>query len=214
MYFRIFAHFASRVTLAVTLTSSRPCYCSAEVILLLTVFSLLVHLLFAYFALFRFLSRISSRHTRCHTQSDMCLARLGSSRLVSAIFRLISAVFTYFRFFTFLHDIAFLFGSSLYFTSFRMHFADLGSMLSQPYSLFRLGQVSCQWPHAMKIMCFGFLFFFNLFNSITSGQSYSFIVMLHFIVLFVPIYYSFCFQFISHDLVLYIFSLQKPLYLL
>ena len=56
-----------------------------------------------------------------------------------------------------------------------------------------------------EIMCFGFLFLFNLFNSITLGPSYSFIVRLHFIVSFVPIYYSFCVCLISYVFIFYFF---------
>ena len=82
-------------------------------------------------------------------------------------------------------------------------------MLSQPYSLFWLGQVSCQWPHAMRNHVLR-LFVFIQFSYF--GLIICFIVMLHFIVLLVPIYFSFCVRFISHDLVLCTFSLQKPVY--
>ena len=53
-YFRIFARFGSRVTLAVTLLSSRWHYCSGKVILLFTFISFLFHLLFCFS--FRFFS--------------------------------------------------------------------------------------------------------------------------------------------------------------
>ena len=78
MYFRIFAHFASRVTLAVMLTSSRPCYCSAEVILLLTVFSLLVHLLFCLFRFFRFCHAFPGV-TRNVTHRAICVSLVSAS---------------------------------------------------------------------------------------------------------------------------------------
>jgi hypothetical protein len=85
-YFRIFAHFASCVTLAVTLTSSRPCYCSAEVILLLTVFSLLVHLLFCLFRFFfAFVTHFLASHAMSHTE-----------RYVSRSYRLVLASLGYF----------------------------------------------------------------------------------------------------------------------
>ena len=46
---------------------------------------------------------------------------------------------------------------------------------------------------------------FCLFNSITSGPLYFFIVMFHFIVFLVSIYYSFCVCFISYIFVCYSF---------
>ena len=65
-YFRIFARFGSRVTLAVTLLSSRWHYCSGEVILLFTFISFLSHLLFCFLLVF-----FAFRHTVARVTADV-----------------------------------------------------------------------------------------------------------------------------------------------
>ena len=65
-YFRIFAHFGSCVTLAVTLLSSRWHCCSGEVILLFTFISFLSHLLFCFLLAF-----FVFRHTVARVTADV-----------------------------------------------------------------------------------------------------------------------------------------------
>ena len=101
LYFRIFAHFTSHVTLSVTVSSSQTPQCTAEAILLIAACHLGCLLLFRFFASFRFLSCIFSCHMRRHTWSDMphtLFAHLGSSRLY---FWLLSVIFSHTHFFIF-----------------------------------------------------------------------------------------------------------------
>ena len=65
-----------------------------------------------------------------------------------------------------------------------------------------LEQKKLRSPYAMRNHV---LRLFCLFNSITSGPLYSFIVMFLFIVFLVPIYYSFCVCFTSYIFVCYSF---------
>ena len=71
LYFRIFAHFGSRVTLTVTLLSSQCYYCSAEVILLFSAFDFN----FAFLLLLCLLSHSCSHHGWCHGRSNSHFCR-------------------------------------------------------------------------------------------------------------------------------------------
>jgi len=110
LYFRICAYFESHVTLPVTVLRSRLRYCSAEVILWLSVCSFFYFTCYFAFSLISlFVTRFLVSHEMSHTERCVSLI-LAYSRLVSADFGYRLATYVSIHFLTFLHFIAFHFG--------------------------------------------------------------------------------------------------------
>ena len=154
-----------------------------------TFISFLFHLLFCFlFAFFAF------RHTVARVTADVTAEVSAEAISTFADLSEIS-LFCYFLFL--FHFIIFSFCEFCFYSHAK-------PSARQPWpklALVILGQLSLQVtsgseqkklcsPHAMRNHV---LRLFCLFNSITSGPLYFFIVMFHFIVFLVPIYYSFVF---------------------
>ena len=125
-YFQIFAHFGSRVTLAVTLLSSRWHCCSGEVILLFTFISFLSHLLFSFlFAFFAF------RHTVACVTADVTAEVSAEAISTFADLSEIS-LFCYFLFFVSLYYF-WLFVSFVFILSRSLVLGSLGRSSHLPF---------------------------------------------------------------------------------
>ena len=145
LYFRIFTHFTSRVTLPIIVSSSQSLQCTAKAILLITACHLSCLLYFTYSLVFAF------HHTFPHVTQDITWSNMPhtlSAHLSSSQLYLL-VTFSHFHLYSLFSIIASYSFSFQLFGSFHVQFSRPWLMISQLRSISWLCQVGYQCPHGI-----------------------------------------------------------------